>query len=49
MANSIGMSTASTNIAAEFIDKQAATFHQAFGVESFFNKSTAQYQSKEVS
>jgi hypothetical protein len=32
-----------------FIDQRAATFHEAFGVESYFNTVMSKYQSKEIS
>jgi hypothetical protein len=49
MAGTDAPSTSSTAIARAFIDQRAATFHEAFGVESYFNTVMSKYQSKEIS
>jgi hypothetical protein len=49
MAGSDDPSTLSTAFARGFIDQRAATFHEAFGVESYFNTVMSKYQSKEIS
>ncbi len=41
-------SSVSEALTREFIDQQAATFHEAFGVASSFNPTMSRYQSKEV-
>lgn len=42
------LSTVSTAVTSEFISQRAATFHEAFGVESHFNTVMLKYQSKEI-
>jgi len=48
MADKYDASTAPAALTREFIDQRAATFHEAFGVESYFNMALSQYQSREV-
>jgi len=48
MADRHDASIASAAFTKEFIDQRAATFHEAFGVESYFNMALSRYQSREV-
>jgi hypothetical protein len=49
MAGIDDSSISSTTFARGFIDQRAATFHEASGVESYFNMAMSKYQSKETS
>lgn len=48
MANRHYANMAPTELTRDFIDRRAATFHGAFGEDSYFNRSTSRYQSTEV-